>query len=308
MVFPSSAARTAWVTFPGKPHPAATPSGRGPGHADSSEHRKTVWYLARELERDLHPPRAHIPALPPIAVVGRGRMGSAIARAAAAQGIDVTLAGREDLSEALAGAEVALICVPDSEIAVAARAVAEAAPHLRFAGHTSGATGLEPLAGTGAAAFSLHPLQTVPDERAELLGAPAAIDGETTAAADLAERLAAALGMRPFTVPPEARSAYHAAASMASNFLVALEESAARLLADAGIEDGRELLAPLVLRTAANWAEAGGEALTGPIARGDEATVARHVEAIAAASPELLPLYEALAERTRVLARQGAGA
>jgi len=57
-----------------------------------------------------------------------------------------------------------------------------------------------------------------------------------------------------------------------------------------------------VLRTAANWAERGGAALTGPIARGDERTVARHLEALTAANPELVPLYEALAERTRAVA------
>jgi predicted short-subunit dehydrogenase-like oxidoreductase (DUF2520 family) len=241
-------------------------------------------------------------------------MGSAIARAAAAAGIDARLAGRDDLADAIDGAEVTLLCVPDAEIGPAAEAVAAAAsPGLRFAGHTSGATGLDPLApleSAGAALFSLHPLQTVPDERAEILGAPAAVDGSTPEARLVAGELAEALGMRPFAVPPEARAAYHAAASMASNFLVALEESAARLLADAGIENGRELLAPLVLRTAANWAESGESALTGPIARGDEATVARHVEAIDATSPELTALYEELARRTREVAarREGAGA
>jgi predicted short-subunit dehydrogenase-like oxidoreductase (DUF2520 family) len=109
--------------------------------------------------------------------------------------------------------------------------------------------------------------------------------------------------MRPFTVPEEHRAAYHAAAAMASNFLVALEESAGELLSRAGVEEARELLAPLVLRTAANWAEDGADALTGPIARGDEATVARHREAIAELAPELAPMYVALAERTREIAR-----
>ena len=71
---------------------------------------------------------------------------------------------------------------------------------------------------------------------------------------------------------------------------------------EAGIEDPRELLAPLVLRTAANWSERGGDALTGPIARGDQATVAAHLEALRETAPELVPLYEALAERTRALA------
>ena len=63
--------------------------------------------------------------------------------------------------------------------------------------------------------------------------------------------------MRPFAVPDENRAAYHAAAAIAANFLVALEESAAELLERAGVEDARELLAPLVLRSAANWAERG---------------------------------------------------
>ncbi|MEZ5062299.1 MAG: DUF2520 domain-containing protein [Solirubrobacterales bacterium] len=114
--------------------------------------------------------------------------------------------------------------------------------------------------------------------------------------------------MKPFEIPAGSRAAYHAAASMASNFLIALESSAAALLDAAGIDDARELLAPLVLRSAANWAEAGDAALTGPIARGDEATVARHLEAIAATAPELEDLYRALAERTREIASEGARA
>ena len=109
--------------------------------------------------------------------------------------------------------------------------------------------------------------------------------------------------MRPFEVPDERRAAYHAAAAIASNFLVALEQSAADAARRRGLDDGRELLAPLVLRTAANWSERGGAALTGPIARGDEATVARHLAALRELAPELIPLYEALAERTRELAQ-----
>jgi predicted short-subunit dehydrogenase-like oxidoreductase (DUF2520 family) len=108
--------------------------------------------------------------------------------------------------------------------------------------------------------------------------------------------------MRPFEVPEEQRAAYHAAASIASNFPVALEESAAELLERAGVADARELLAPLVLRTAANWAERGPEALTGPVARGDRETIERHRAALAELAPELLPMYEALAERAATAA------
>ena len=91
---------------------------------------------------------------------------------------------------------------------------------------------------------------------------------------------------------------------MASNFLITLEESAAQLLAAAGVKSPREVLAPLVLRSAANWADAGVDALTGPIARGDRATVGLHLSALAERAPELAPLYEALAERTRALAER----
>ncbi len=110
--------------------------------------------------------------------------------------------------------------------------------------------------------------------------------------------------MRPFEVADADRAAYHAAASIASNFLVALEESAVELLEATGVADARELLAPLVLQTAANWSERGAEALTGPIARGDEATVGRHLAALRESAPDLLNLYEALAERTRAIAEE----
>ena len=249
--------------------------------------------------------RAHTQALPPILVVGAGRVGGAIARSAAAAGIEAKLAGRAAPARTSRDAELALLCIPDSEIESGCAAVVAAAPGLRWIGHTSGARGLDALAGAeraGVAAFSLHPLQTVPDAAAPLLGSPAAVAGSTREALDIARRLAEALGMRPFELAEDARAAYHAAACIASNFLVTLEESAVALLAEAGVEDGRDLLAPLVLRTAANWVERGGEALTGPIARGDGATVAHHREAIAAASPELGDLYDVLAERTSHLA------
>jgi predicted short-subunit dehydrogenase-like oxidoreductase (DUF2520 family) len=108
--------------------------------------------------------------------------------------------------------------------------------------------------------------------------------------------------MRPFEVPEESRAAYHAAAAMSSNLLIALEESAAEVLERIGVEDARELLAPLVLRTAANWAERGPEALTGPIARGDRATVQRHRVALAESAPELVRLYDVLAMRAEAVA------
>lgn len=247
-------------------------------------------------------------ALGALAVVGPGRLGQAISHAAVEAGLQVAIAGRDGALDACRHSEIALLCVPDAAIPEACDSIVAAVPPLRFVGHTSGVTGLDALdaaTGRGAEVFSLHPLQTVPDGAGSpLTGAPCAVTGSSTEATELAKAIAHRFDMKPFEVPEESRAAYHAAASIASNFLVALEESAAELLERAGIEDGRELLAPLVLRTAANWVEQGGEALTGPIARGDEATVRMHLEALRETNPELVDLYQALAERTREMAQQ----
>jgi len=251
---------------------------------------------------------ADTPSVAPTIIVGPGRVGTAFARALSTEQPPPVLAGRNDVRAAVAEAETVLLCVPDAEIAAACSTVAEAAPRLRFAGHTSGATRLDALdaaVARGAGAFSIHPLQTIPGGDADLTGAPAAIAGSTPEALAVARGLANACQMAPFEVPEESRAAYHAAAAMASNFLIALEATAEQLLAAAGIEDGRELLSPLVLRSAANWAEHGSDALTGPIARGDEETVRRHLEAIEDVAPELADAYRALAERTRAVASAG---
>ena len=263
----------------------------------------------RELERDLPAdaaPLAGEVSFSRLAVIGSGRVGRSIAGAAEEAGLAVRLAGRAEAARACRESQIALLCVPDREIAAACAAAAAAVPPLRFVGHVSGATTLEalvPASEAGAGVFSFHPLQTIPDGRTDLVGAPCAVAGSTPAAAATARALALRLQMRPFAVPEDSRGAYHAAAAMASNLLVALEECAAGLVDRAGIDaPGRELLAPLVMRTAANWAERGPEALTGPIARGDSATIERHIEALRATAPELVPVYEALAARAREVA------
>jgi predicted short-subunit dehydrogenase-like oxidoreductase (DUF2520 family) len=115
-----------------------------------------------------------------------------------------------------------------------------------------------------------------------------------------AHALAQALGMTAAEIGDDDRAAYHAAASIASNFLVTLEGSAERLLQTAGAD--REILVPLVRATVENWAALGAhDALTGPIARGDEQTVARQRAAVADRAPELLDLFDALAAQTREL-------
>ena len=190
-----------------------------------------------------------------------------------------------------------LLCVPDAQIAAAAAALPARAGLL--AGHCSAATTLAPLAGHEA--FSLHPLMTVTDQGASFAGATAAVAGTTERALATAHKLATALGMYPVHVADEDRAAYHAAASIASNFLVTLEGAAERLAASAGIE--REQLVALVRASVENWAAAGAPAaLTGPIARGDEQTVRRQRDAVAERSPEDLALFDALADATRRLA------
>jgi predicted short-subunit dehydrogenase-like oxidoreductase (DUF2520 family) len=241
-----------------------------------------------------------------IAVIGSGRAGRSIARAASGAGLEVELAGREGALAASELSEIALLCVPDGAISDACDRISPAVPPLRFVGHISGATSLEALcaaADRGAELFSIHPLQTLPDGEAELDGAACAVSGSSATGLALAAALASRLGMRPFELPEAMRPAYHAAASIASNFLVTLEEAASELLARAGVEEPREALAPLVLRTAANWSQRGHGALTGPIARGDAATIERHLDALAEHYPELLDAYRVLAARTAELAR-----
>jgi predicted short-subunit dehydrogenase-like oxidoreductase (DUF2520 family) len=250
----------------------------------------------RELERTAAAETNHAapPEVASVGVVGRGRVGRALTAALREAGYRVgEPAGR---GEVPAG-DAILLCVPDSEIASAAATVAGAAPYV---GHTSGATPLAALDGAGADAFGLHPLQTFTAEGAELRGYGAAVAGSTADALALAHRLAEDLGMTPFEVRDDQRAAYHAAASIASNYLVTLEWTAEQLAARAGIDAP---FAPLVRTTVENWARLGPRAaLTGPIARGDEHTVATQRDAVARSAPDLLPLFDALAERTRALA------
>jgi predicted short-subunit dehydrogenase-like oxidoreductase (DUF2520 family) len=231
-----------------------------------------------------------------IAIVGAGRLGHALTRALTAAGHKVS--GPLRRGETPDGAGIVVLCVPDGEIAAAAAAI----DHGPLVGHCSGATTLDPITETGHEAFSLHPLMTVPaDAPAVFAGAAAAVAGSTERALEAALALAAALELQPVEVADADRAAYHAAAAMASNFLVTIEGAAEQIAATAGV--GREALVPLVRASVENWARLGAAgALTGPIARGDEATVARHRETLGERAPGLLGLYDALAAATRDLA------
>ena len=214
-----------------------------------------------------------------VRVIGRGRVGTAIharltERGLAADGPD---------------ADLVLLCVPDSAIGDAAGAV----PVGPWIAHVSGATPLSALA-PHERRFGLHPLQTFTLARGaeQLDGAWAAVTAETDAARDRGRWLANRLGLRPFDIRDESRVLYHAGAAVASNFLVTLYRAASRLLESAGAPP--EALLPLMRRTIDNGFE-----LTGPIARGDWATIDAHLAAIHRAAPDLEALYRAMAQVTR---------
>jgi predicted short-subunit dehydrogenase-like oxidoreductase (DUF2520 family) len=249
----------------------------------------------RELERDS---TSDTPAGKRLAIVGRGRVGYALQTGLGRAGyvVDGPLGRGSDGHDADGrSADAVLLCVPDDEIE---RAAAHVAPG-PLVGHCSGATGLGALAPHEA--FSLHPLMSVTSEGATFFGAGAAIAGTTPRAVAFATELAHALGLRTVEIAEPDRAAYHAAASIASNFLVTLEAAAERVAGAAGVE--RELLVPLVRATVENWARLGPErALTGPVARGDEATVARQRAAVQDLAPDLVPLFDALVQATRRLA------
>jgi predicted short-subunit dehydrogenase-like oxidoreductase (DUF2520 family) len=228
------------------------------------------------------------------AIVGAGRLGRALASALPAAGIAVD--GPLGRGADGGAADVVLLCVPDGEIRAAARCI----PVGPLVGHCSGATGLDDLAPHEA--FGLHPMMTVTAEGAGFAGAGAAIGGTTARALAAADALAEALGLRAFEIEDADRAAHHAACSIASNFLLTLEDAAETLAISAG--GRRDLLVPLVRATVENWAREGaGAALTGPIARGDEATVARQRAAVAERAPGFAAAFDALADATRAVAR-----
>jgi predicted short-subunit dehydrogenase-like oxidoreductase (DUF2520 family) len=212
-------------------------------------------------------------------VIGSGRVGSATAARLRERGVDVV----EDEPD------VVLLCVPDTAIPDVSRCQT---PGRAWIGHVSGATPLAALE-PHKRRFSLHPLQTFDrsGDSAQFDGAWAAITGETEEALDVARELAETLGVRPFELADGDRTLYHAGAVFASNYLVTVQRAAVRLGVPA------EALVPLMTRTIENGFE-----LTGPIARGDWATVEAHKRAIRAEHPELEDVYETLAEATVLLA------
>jgi predicted short-subunit dehydrogenase-like oxidoreductase (DUF2520 family) len=211
-------------------------------------------------------------------VIGSGRVGSAISARLRERGVAV---GEED-------PDVVLLCVPDTAIPDTSRNLV---PGRGWVGHVSGATPLAALE-PHERRFSLHPLQSFDrsGDPAQLDGVWGAISGETPGALAVAHELAETLGLRPFELADRNRTLYHAGAVFASNYLVTLQRAAVRL----GVPP--DALVPLMCGTIEHGFE-----LTGPIARGDWATVEGHKRAIRAEHPELEHLYDTLAGATVLL-------
>jgi predicted short-subunit dehydrogenase-like oxidoreductase (DUF2520 family) len=266
-----------------------------------------------------------------VAIVGAGRMGLAIGaalrRADAAERITYFGRGVDAPPHPLfdgdgaaeyrigpaavpAGTSHLLLAVPDGTLGDVAFDYARIgpAPVGCAALHLSGALSAEvlvPLHGAGYSIGSIHPLQAIADpwqSGERLLGASYALAGEPAALA-AGRRFVSALGGRAIVVPPQFRPLYHAAAVMASNYLVALLSSSIGMLGRAGIreEDAFHALLPLVRGTLENIEQLGLPAsLTGPIPRGDVDTVRLH---LARLSDEERTLYCGLGLELLRLAR-----
>jgi len=241
-----------------------------------------------------------------VGLIGPGRAGIGLALALTQAGYTVRLHGRkkkkvpspltltvgdgEGPPDWIASAGIVILAVRDDGIRPLAAALAAAraitAAHVVL--HLSGVQGQEALGAlvsSRAALGSFHPLQTIVEpERApaRLKGSWAAVEGMPRAV-EAAERLAQDIGMRPFRIATKAKAIYHAGAVFASNYLVVVEALAQRLLRHAGLTDADAwaALRPLVDGTLENLGRIEPkDALTGPIARGDTATIMRHIESL----------------------------
>jgi predicted short-subunit dehydrogenase-like oxidoreductase (DUF2520 family) len=228
-------------------------------------------------------------------LIGPGRAGRSLATALtnAGWGLAGTLGRHDDLRSAARGVDALVIATPDGAVAQVSAAVDPSRTTVVL--HLAGSLGLDVLDPHPRRA-SVHPLVTLPEPRTG--AARLAAGGFFAVAGDpLARDLVAALGGEPLAVPDDARAAYHAAACLAANHVVALLGQVERVAAGAGVP----LAAFLELaRGAVDDVAAVGpaRALTGPVARGDRATVERHRAVLDSAER---PAYDALVELSQRL-------
>ncbi|MHB8593737.1 MAG: DUF2520 domain-containing protein [Acidimicrobiales bacterium] len=235
-------------------------------------------------------------------LIGPGRAGRSLAAALADVGCDVRgfVSAGDDPTAAAVGVDLLVIATPDSEVARVATAVRPVPTTVVM--HLSGALGLDVLA-PHARRAAVHPLVPLPSPE---VGRVRLRSGVTFAVAGdpVADEVVRLLGGRRIVVDDGQRAAYHAAACMASNHVVALLGQVERVAATAGV--GLDAFVELTRTALADVADMGpAAALTGPASRGDEATIARHRAALA---PEELPGYDAGVALARRLAADGAGA
>jgi predicted short-subunit dehydrogenase-like oxidoreductase (DUF2520 family) len=261
-------------------------------------------------------------AKPEIAIVGAGNLGSALARALHAAGYRIgEIICRQDgskqrarrlaaqvrsralaLPQAKVAAHVVWICVPDSNIATCATELARLTDWRgKIALHPSGALPsdeLQALRRRGAAVASAHPLMTfVRRSSPALAGIPFAIEGDA-AAVRVARRMARDLGGESFGLGPRDKALYHAWGAFASPLLIALLASAEQVAMSAGVPSraaARKRMLPILQQTLRNYGALGpADAFSGPLVRGDAATVQRHLRALAKLPPTK-DVYVALA-------------
>ena len=244
-----------------------------------------------------------------------GRHPDSVRTAAGIAGIAGFSAAPPDL---LLEANVVIVAVADDAIALVSRTIVETGlvgkRHVLL--HCSGARSAADTFGSLAPRLggigTLHPMRAIVDAREaarSLRGTVFGVEGDESGRA-MARVLAAQLGGTPLDIDGEGMALYHAAASIASNFLVALVDAAIEALTAAGVEDdlALEALLPLLRSTVDNLAARGlPGALTGPVARGDVGTVARHLAALGGSTPDLVGLYRTLAVRTLAIARRKGG-
>jgi predicted short-subunit dehydrogenase-like oxidoreductase (DUF2520 family) len=257
-----------------------------------------------------------------VAVVGAGRVGTAVAVLLRDAGHRITaVAGRAQTSARAArylpgvplvaagvaakAGELVLLGVPDDAIVATALELSSGGAFRKDAwvAHLSGAAGLEPVShvrDAGARPLALHLLQTFPDVESALAripGSALAVTADDDAGYSFAEALAKDLRVEPFRLADEDRPLYHAAAVVASNYVVASAGLAEELFIAAGVPDAMAAMGPLLEATVGNILRLGpGEALTGPAARGDAGTVAKNLQALSRVSPHAVLAYVAMAK------------
>ncbi len=243
----------------------------------------------------------------PLAIVGRGKVGRALARAIRGAGGQVSML-RGDVARPRSTLRIFVLCVPDDAIAEVAARLAPRIDADSIVLHCAGARGTDELdacRATGAAVGVMHPLVSFahPAVPPVLDGATFVCDGDPRAIR-AARYIAELVGARPL-VAPILGPAYHAAAALCANGAAALSARSLDVLAALGVgeREGRAALAGLLRSVADNVESLGAHALTGPVRRGDLATVHAHRTAIAsvpgaaAAYDAILPVLVGVAEQ-----------